>query len=80
MNLGSFNVILPKPKALSNKDHIVGLKVGEDINAPYHKRTTIAPLISNIKREFKGRDYETNKITVVKGNKKVDYLNIKRIA
>lgn len=57
------NVLKPAEKAPSYKDQILILEVNEKAYAPYDKRTTIAPIISSIKREFKGREYETKKVS-----------------
>lgn len=80
MNTVALKVIEPAKKQPSTKDYIVQLEVGEEINAPYDKRSTIAPLISNIKLQFKGRNFKTAKLTVEKGRRKIAYLNIKRTA
>ncbi len=69
-------VLTPAVKAPSYKDQIVDLIIKEKVYAPYEKRTTISPIISSIKREYKGRDYRTSKVMLGGAS----LLEIERIA
>jgi hypothetical protein len=75
----NMNVFTPPKTKQSWRSKIVELHEGEDFNALYMYRTTIAPIITSVKKEFKHRNYETCKITSTVRNKKVEYLNIKRL-